>query len=357
MSRESAGQGREDQRTRINDKLEHLDDTSLVGKYKPTFLGLGGGHMVFTIEGHPNIVAKVDYGKLRKMIQIHNETGSPLDSLDDGLKGVAKKHIEEDKRRGTELNRRFPESTLSERAFLQSVPVTKELLAEALTDQDPMISTVPEGTHSIVTLVRIQERAPDKALDNNAMSVVFQYLERDKDFDLELYEQANDMLLDSNTKFDESVFRQLLNPDGISLLDKMQKEKKLVPVIRDFVEKAISYINETGEGLDLAGESNVAIFEDGNEWNYLLLDAKYDTPNLIKRAQAVMEKVRSGVDIEESEANELMNTMNIVRLLNGLSSFTGSSSRLEIFDKPVKTLSASIFEQVSKHNKKKHGEQ
>lgn len=351
MSIETGANLRREQKDRIDKELDVLDDELITGKYKVKFLGLGGEHMVFSIESHPNIVAKVDYQKLKKIIELHNQTDTPLDSISDEFKARVNEFIEEDRTRTAELKKFFPGATLKERVYLQTVPVTKQLLAEALTDQDPVVQGFDEGIHNIVTIVRIQEKAPDSAVDERALSIAFSYVEQDQSFDRDVYKEANKVLIDGEGTVEEKLFRAVLNQNGIDLLDRMNKDKDLSLVVKKIVEQAIAYITQTGAGLDLAGEHNVSVYKEAKKWKYLLLDAKYGS-NLIEQAKQVLNKINHDQKIEHNEANQLMNALNMIRLINGLAALTGSEKRLDIFNEPIEDLSEKIFSAITSHYKK-----
>jgi hypothetical protein len=342
-----------DQKERVDILLEGVEGDDLADRYKPTFLGMGGEHMVFAIEDHPNVVAKVDYVKLRRMIQMNHEVGAPLDHIDPSMMSRVREVLDEDVRRSRELRQHFPETTLRERVYLQCIPLNRALAAEAFTDQDPVTAMVPEETTAVATLVRIQRRAPEHAIDDDALSLSFRYQEQQDSVDVQQYNKINAALVDNEGMFDQSSWRTTLSEEGAALIDAAKQSAEAHKALRDFVEKAMHYARETGEGLDLAGSGNVTFFKEDDTWRYLLLDAKYPAPKLIDEARTAFIAWNDGEKLDKRSASILMNSLNMTKLLNGFAATLGIEDRFQLFDTPVAPKAHALFFAIQEQVRRK----
>jgi len=100
--------------------------------------------------------------------------------------------------------------------------------------------------------------------------------------------------------------------------------------LKDFVEKCICYTEETGEFLDLAGSNNVIFTKKDHKWSYRLLDALYPIGRLVKKAKSAFLKISVGNELTKEDKNYLLNTLNYVRLINGLADLLGIHKRINI---------------------------
>lgn len=109
----------------------------------------------------------------------------------------------------------------------------------------------------------------------------------------------------------------------------------------DFTQKSVAYSLNTAEILDLAGEGNIFFSRgEGKDWRYQLIDglypASYPQHKKIDEAKEIINKVGKGVPLEPWEQNSLMNTINYVRVINGLAHFLKIPERINIIPEGVK---------------------
>ncbi len=339
------------QKERIDQQVQDIDSSDLLKSYPASYLGKGAEHMVFAIDGHPNVVAKVDAITLRKVVMIHSELKKPFDKVDDQFKEAARGMLAADREETRELAEYFPGSTLKERPIILTIPVTRELLAEALTDQDPAVQLLSEGVQDVATIVRIQERAPEAALGTRAASFRFAYTEEQGEVDMDRYKAMNESLVDGVGDIASELVGMAVSQETQKLLDASDKDPQLAAVLEDFVEKAVAYMTDTKKGLDLAGPHNVSVYMDEEEWKYVLLDAKYGTPDILSYAQEAVQVVRAGGELSHELANRLMNVLGMVRVINATAIHIGSEVRLHVFDEPITDVSEELYRQMKKYTK------
>lgn len=331
----------------VESEFAQLDQESLVEKYKPQFLGAGGEQVVFEFPNHPNIVAKVHKHILAASAFRNIRAGLPLETLPKDFEEGKKRFMEQEKEVNKDLKRIFGrDSVLAERPYGMFVPVTKELMQAVVPD---FREEFPEGVHQVYTLVRLQERAPEEALDQMSLETRSTYLEMEElDAEGRLdYELANETLLDDNGPLTEEIIEQV-GRGMEDFIEELQQDDSLKGAARDFVERAIRFTNETGEQLDLAGEKNAVFYKNEDEWKYLLIDAKYPNRQAYGFAQRSLEKFNHNPhDLSTHDVIRILNALTYTRTLNLLAKLTDSKQFLRYSQKPLAPRSRDIYNVIN----------
>lgn len=302
----------------FDQKLEALSDHELTSKYKPSFAGMGGEQVVFDIEGHPDVVAKVHKHRLGRILDYNLTEGAPPDAMKQRLRRHMEERLKQERERFVELRAYFGrEHVLPERQYLQTVPVTDELL-HAIHERGTTELSLPEGVHDVWTVLRIQKRLPEAALGEDALSIKFRYAESDYGLEAEELEAMNAQLLDDPK---EATFADMdlmmFGNNEKALVNALKEDEGLRDTVGSFVKDAMRFTRETGEMLDLAGELNAALYKKDGAWTYVLADAFYPGQEYEKGIEA-FRKLVAGEELDDWQASPLLNAMNYARLLNGL---------------------------------------
>lgn len=323
--------------TQPYDKLP--SDNELVEHYQPRFLARGGDHLVYEVNDHPGVIIKASTFKIKDILSSNAENNLPLDSFSGDLKIGIEKEIAEKNSQIRQLRKYFGnEHTLSERRYSMKVPVTKELLDNIFQD-DWQNRLPPQGSESIKeawSAVIIQERA-DAVSDPDHLGLYFGGFLEERECDPEEYKKLNESLIKKSIQSTEDIerfFKLQDNPQTHALQDVMartENDPALKEVLEELVRKLISYAQETGNILALAGKDNIILYQQKGKWNYLLVDALpiHNEP-VFREAQAILHKFTNGDEITKHDKTLLMKVMNFTRTVNGLSASLGIANRLNL---------------------------
>ncbi len=328
---------------RVNQEIKKIEDNVLVEKYKPSFLGMGGEQMVFALEDHPDSVLKVNMQALHRVLEL----GFIDKDLSEEAKGKVSNFIKKDKERSNLLKQHFGKSYLPERAALVGLPLTKALVAEAFMDHSHLVQKFPEGVHDVSSVVRIQKKAPEEINSTGAETISFRYIERDRLSEDE-YELLCKMLIGESVSFEKDQFEKTLSLEGISLVKKIKEDEEFKTIVKDFVEKSITYTEETGEVLDLAGGDNVVFYERGGDAAYTLIDAKYPREGMVELSKGFYEELKQGGELKYWNLLVLANFFNYVRTINGLAILSGSDKRLKLLTEDIAGTAKTFFKMFRK---------
>ncbi|HBU27512.1 TPA: hypothetical protein DEB00_00155 [Candidatus Uhrbacteria bacterium] len=317
----------------LDQEIEGMPEQEMISKYKPTFLGMGGEQIVFGIEGHPNVVAKVRKHTLGEVVNYNRTEGISDEELHPAARAYLEKQLRREQGAQKLLKTHFPGHTLLERQYIQQVPVTRQMM-EAIKDRWSTYDELADGVHHLWTTVRIQEKLPPEAMPNQeAISLSFQYVEQHFDDDeVDAYDNLNTVLLDGAPLEDPGLLEEVLPH---ALLDAMDQHPELKHLVSEFAEHAITYTQATGEMLDLAGSWNVTVFEKDGTWDYVMPDAIYPARDSYTRGVFGIDALLHGKTIEAGKENTVLNTISYARFVNALAMVSGSSARLKIFDQPI----------------------
>ena len=127
------------------------EDNELVSRYQPRFLNRGGEHLVYLVDGHPNLVIKASTYKIKdSVMSIIDRQGDVDDSV---LESEAREKYEDEIKKKNEEIRQLrssfgKEHTLKERRYLMKVPVSHELLKEIFYN-DYFARVLPDSAKNI----------------------------------------------------------------------------------------------------------------------------------------------------------------------------------------------------------------
>ncbi len=368
MSIEGSPEFRSSLPERIQLELDKASGMSpVLGRYLPEYAGSGSEHMVFNVQDHPKVVVKVNRESLGSR---------PAD-----LKSAMALEIKRNRKQQQEFEVYFPDSVLAERPTYFKLPVTAELIKIGLKNQRTGTDVLPEGLISTWAMGIIQERAPDAAFaDEHSHSLNFRYLEKSSDLENSpdltpaSYARWNADLLDEQAELGPEYLRSLGKEQAV-LVESMEHDPTLRVGVREFIDRAIEYTEQTKKILDLAGNNNVVIFNDQadhGDWRVLLLDAKYPvTPREVKleaddpddfldkqgvklwqQADGLLNKFQASWRLSPEECSTLRNVLNYARYVNALAACTGTQRRLH-FIGLVGDKSQALFPQLERSSNKR----
>jgi len=315
------------------------EDHELVEHYKPVFLARGGDHLVYTVEGHPDVVIKASTFKIKDTLHENAENNQPLDLISEEQRVKLEKEIAEKNIQIQQLIEYFgKDHTLREKRYLMQVPVSMKILEEIFKsdwqERQPPIDyqNITEAWSSVTV-----QRRSEEVLDQKHKGLYSGGFLEERGYDELEYKDLNDSL----------VIRPTLNTDTISLFLKLQDNPKthaiadlvniaesdenLKKVLRDLTKKMISYAEHTGNILALAGEDNIILNEKGGNWNYVLIDAlPVHNEAVVAVARGLVHKYLNGEPLAKHEKTLIMKALNFVRLVNGLALCLGIEERLTI---------------------------
>ncbi len=287
------------------------EEDYLVEKYQPKFLARGGDHLVYEVQDHPDVVIKASTFRVKDILANNVEHGIPLDSMSDDMRAQIETELKEKDEQSKALRNYFGnEHTLAERRYLMKVPVTGEILTDIFKGDwkgriPPASSLEMKKAWSSVI---VQQRA-EAISDTTHLSLNFEgFLE--------------------DGKYDETAIQNIL---ALSEIDPALRDS-----LKEFVSKAVSYANDTGNILAMAGKDNVIFYKEANnsdnvneeKWNYLLVDALpiHNEP-VFKMSQEIARKIMDDQKITEHEKTLLKKGLNFTRTINGLAEKLGMMER------------------------------
>lgn len=303
-------------------------ENDFISKYQPKFLAKGGEHLVYEVPEHPDIVVKISTEPLKKVINWSLEHGRPLDPLPAEIEALAREHLKKEAARYQVLKNYFGAAHVpNQKEFLVKIPITQEIL-NAIYDGNP-----PATTKEAWSVVMVQGRV--EALKNpKRLSLVAGYAEHEN-VPEDAYNQATGhLVLDKNPeeKLEREAFLQVQPHNDLKvLLEKSEEDENLRECLKELVGNIISYTEDTGEILDLAGQDNIVLSQKDGVWTYSLVDARYPGEgNMVKQAKIALLKLSIKSNIDEPEKNVLLNIFNFIRTVNGLAEQLGIPRRINI---------------------------
>ena len=289
----------------------------LVEKYQPKFLARGGDHLVYEVQDHPDVVIKASTFRVKDILTSNAEHGTQLDSMSDDMRAQIEAELKEKDEQSKALRNYFGnEHTLAERRYLMKVPVTGEILTDIF--KGDWKGRVPPASSLEMkkawSSVIVQQRA-EAISDPEHLSLNFEgFLE--------------------DGKYYETAIQNILK---LSETDRDLKDS-----LKEFVGKAVSYANETGNILAMAGRYNVIFYKEAKKsdnvneekWNYLLVDALpiHNEP-VFKMSQEIARKIANNKEVIPHEKTLLKKGLNFTRTINNLAEKLGMAERLTLQDK------------------------
>jgi len=251
------------------------------GELEP--LGHGNDNAVYDDPSKPDEVVKVSVWLMSLLANwnaLFNRTGG--DPMPETLWEEGREIAKLEARRYRRLERAFPPGSVPRQSVaVKEMPVRGAVLQHLLAGGTrPLGARVgpaldPDGTYLFPALVRIQQRVEALARPSArhfSVSLRFVELADDPTSD-DLYAYMNDAwLLNKPVPFDEAAFKHCIQGSGLeSFYERIVHDSAPAEIdsVRDFVSRAIKYINGTREHLDVGGDGNV-VFDGGR---YYLPDA------------------------------------------------------------------------------------
>ena len=296
-------------------RSESIAEHPLIKHYEPKFLAYGGERFVFTFPGHPDVVAKVSYLRMRKAIEWNLEHG---DEAEDGSPELLKT-LEDARRMREKKFREFSQffgsrHVLREHSYVMRVPVTEEMLQQAFQGNPP---ATPKEVWTIVSIqpfLPALEEAPE-------IHGIHPYLERTCS-DPDVYRRMTDQFVfgkDAGVT-DREALRVLFSRDTFELFVKAEDEPGLQRQLKAFTEKAVAFTNATGEMIDLGVKKNVVVLHEKRFWRYLLVDPVFDSSNmsLDVLCTRLLPAVRNGEAMIKNDQRRLAFLLSYVRTINAM---------------------------------------
>lgn len=291
-------------------------ESELISKYKPTLIGAGNDHFVYEVENHPNSVIKINRESIKFALRYCLSRHITTDEYenDSTVQEKIDARVEYFKHRQQELREYFGKEHCAPVRYVKMRIPTIPSFYDELPIEDT--SNIPE---ELLVVAMVQERALENFSEED--SVHTWYLKDDTD----IY---------AYTDYTTSALTEPHGPLARPKRPDLSSEETRT-VIRDFVERAIQYTEDTGHILDLNGVNNVVLTqgEDGS-LSYTLVDALIPAINwesVIHDVGAIIEKQKENEEEEltHSDKNKLRVTVNYIRFINELANATMSENRLD----------------------------
>jgi molybdopterin-binding protein len=197
------------------------------------------------------------------------------------------------------------------------------------------ISTVENGT--VESAISVQERS--EVFSNlSKISLDSPYLEKGGQV-LKSPDDINKALL-ADGEFDERRFLEMyesLKP----IFDLIEKDEGFSEQVKDFLNKFKLYFTDKGRFIDLMGKDNLLFYKDGNNWNFKLGSVlKVETRENLEEALRILETSPEDLNTDSNRKNNLMNALNLIRMLNavGLKSGLGKIFDITLSSKQLENL-------------------
>jgi hypothetical protein len=314
-------------------------NNEMVKLYKPTYFDRGGDHLVYELEGHPNVVLKASTFKIVDILCAtpSNELGNLPEELKQQLMEVMRvKNLQE-----RELRKYFPAGTiLPEKRYLIKVPITKEIIDE-LFSTDWKNRLPPPGYESLteVWTIAIVQKKSDEVKSDGVTSFHFGSLLEEIGVEESVINNLNVCLLTSQ-EMDKKVteeFLDVVNKKGKSNLrmvySLLQTDEKFRIIFEDLIRRIVKFTNETGNIVAIAGRNNLVLFKgiDNAEWNYHLVDVlPIYSEDMFSCSKQLILRLVAGEAISELEKTILIKTINFVRVINFFVKTLGLDEILDI---------------------------
>ena len=321
------------------------DDHEVVKKYNPRFLAIGGEHIVYEAEGHPDVVIKASRYTLKEILAANSEHGLPLDSLPDDLRASIQEKIDRKNEQISVLREYFGiEHTLREKRLLAKVPLTPEIVDDMYAS-DWFGRTPPDGSQGLPeawSSIVVQERA--EALNNpERMSFYFGRFLEERGCDPTDYRKLNEAFALNRYVSAEDIeifFRTQDQPMTHALADLMERCKEdpdLCEVVSEMVIKMIGYAEDTGNALDIGGTDNVILYKENEKWTYLLIDViPFAADHEFREGALALHERVNCRPISKFQRGCIRNALNFTRALNGMAQVLAIPKRLEILSEEDK---------------------
>ena len=268
------------QKTEVEDlNSEH----ELISHYKPELIGFGNDHFVYEVEGHPNVVIKVNRESIKHALKYCLQNDATVNDYaeDADVAQSIETWVTYYKKRAGEIEEHFgKEHCLRSRYVQIRIPTIPSFYKNL---NLPDTAKIP---NELLVLATVQEKTEAASSEEN--SIHAWYINDDPD----VY------------AYTDYTATAVTEPDTLLARPKRpdlnQEETKAA--VRDFVESAITYTNTTGQILDLNGVNNVVVSRDKDDAvTYKLVDAMFPAHNwdtVFNEVQEIIQKHGLNPDTE-----------------------------------------------------------
>jgi hypothetical protein len=304
----------------------------VVKKYKPKFLGKGGENLVYEAEGHKDVVIKAMKQPLAEQLAFNTKQG--LETGDESLyvDELREGRLKRERERFQKLREAFGEHVLPQKFFVVEVPVGQKVLEELIVVAGYSGADLPKKAESGWTIASVQKRAHVledarrlSLTGGNVEPVLIKSGRYHDPITRDVYRHVTDNLMSPEIAEKSSVYeediRQLMGGSGFANLIKIAvRDEGLADALRDFQKRAVLFSEKNDDILDIAGKDNIVFHRDQDgAWTYTIIDGLYpfDTKVLSKGREALI-KMDIGIRADSKEQNTFMQSVNYVRVVNGL---------------------------------------
>ncbi|MCE9586404.1 hypothetical protein K8R04_03740 [Candidatus Uhrbacteria bacterium] len=345
----------------IPHRLDALpEEHELTKRYKPKFLGKGGENLVYEAEGRDAFVIKAQKQALAETMAWNEASG--LEPGDDSIavEELREGKLLEERKRYQSLKEVFGDHVLNQRFYVMQVPVGPAVREEL--NQSPQLHhvNIPEKAEAGWTIVSIQERA-EAMKDNRRLSMGGANLElilgktgrmKKDPYVRNVYDRVTDAYMSRDSAETSGVtpveFEFLMEDTRLeALMRKAERDPGLWKALADFQRKAVEFSEKNQDIMDFAGLDNIIFHRDQDgDWTYTIVDGLYPfaTKVLQKGAEAFV-KHEMGVKLVSKEENVIIQSINYVRIVNGLGKWLGTGEYIDFLPEELqkKKTSASKF--------------
>lgn len=322
----------------------------MVQKYRPRFLGKGGENLVYEAEGRNDLVIKAMKQPLAEQLAFNTAQG--LEAGEESLKvdEMREGRLKRERERYQKLRDAFGNHVLPQKFFVMPVPVGKKVLEELKTVAGYSGVTLPEKADAGWTIGSIQKRAnvfEDKRrmslTGGNLEAMLIQRGQIHDQSTRDLYRHVTDQLMNAEQAEKSSVyeedFMQLMAGSGFATLLKMaDRDPGLAEALTDFQKRAVQFSEKNDDILDIIGKDNIVFHRDQDgAWTYTIIDGLYpfDT-NVLRKGREALLKMDIGIAADNKEQNAYMQSVNYVRVVNGLGKILETGSYIDFLPEELK---------------------
>ncbi|MCC7357418.1 hypothetical protein IT408_02830 [Candidatus Uhrbacteria bacterium] len=295
--------------------------------YEPKLIGRGGEHMVFTLKGKPDLVAKVNMNSVERF---YPATIHEIDPLH-GYENRWQSFLDDHRKRRMALREAFgAEHVLTQKVFLAKVPFVIEMKFALKQLAEQNAGFAPKQVWAIVSLQKKSELLGKEG----TKSIRSGYVERRGAVNEEGYALATQQLLNGEG-ISEQVFRTIQGKHMEDLIDEMKQDQGIKDTMKEFTEKAIQFTtNQPRACLDLAGEENIVVGKKNGKVNFEIIDP-FAGMITLDQVQDAWRRFAKNQPLKGSDRYSLLNGINYIRTINGLSVLSDSVARLPLLPEGV----------------------
>lgn len=287
---------------------------SLIEHYQPELIGYGNDHFVYSVDGHPDVVIKVNRESIRFALQYCIKNRLTIDDYaqDEAAQTAMRERVNEFEIRQQQLVAHFgKEHCLSNRYVQLRIPTIPSFYNNmSLADT----ANIPD---ELLVVATVQKKSTANFSGQDSIHARHTH----DDPDVHAYTSYTTAALTEPTAPLARPMQPDLNRAGV-------KE-----AIKDFVQKAIAYTNETGYILDLNGVNNVVLTDKNDKLTYILIDAMFPAhnwQNVISDVSQIIKEKAQNIDkeIPPDNKHKVRMAANYIRFINELANASGATERL-----------------------------